>query len=299
MNSPDAISKVKVGYYPGCSLMSGAIDYQESVQAVSRAAGVELVEIPDWNCCGATAAHAVNHKLALSLPGRNLALAREAGLTVIAAPCAACYNRLQSVHKALTGDAELRKEIEGIIERPYDGGLRVINMIEFAEEFLLPRLPAAAGKLAGVKLAAYYGCLLVRPPKVMEFDDPEDPRSMDRVLAALGATAADWEYKVECCGGGHSLARTDIVLGLSSKILSGAREAGADGIVTACPMCHTNLDLRQLDIMRKEGLKTGMPVYYLSEVIGLAAGVDESALGIKRHFIPAGGLRARAGKAAV
>ena len=285
--------RIKIGYFPGCSLASGSVDYSESVEAVSAAARVDLVEIPDWNCCGATCAHSVNKMLALSLPARNLALAREAGLETLVVPCAGCYNRLALVHHALTNSPDTLAQVETIIERPYDGKMRIMNAIEYASEILLPRMNVKAGLLEGARFAPYYGCLLVRPPKVLAFDDPEDPVSMDVILRGLGADVVDWEYKVECCGGGHSLSRTDLVLPLASKILAAARESGADAIVTACPMCHTNLDLRQLDVKRVERLKDGMPVYYLTEVIGLAAGLDEKAIGVRRHFINATGLRAK------
>jgi len=292
-------AKLKVGYYPGCALTSGSIDYHESVVATSKAADVELVEISDWNCCGATAAHSVNKKLALALPARNLALAREAGLDTVFAPCAACYNRLMGTHKAITAAPEALAQVEGLIDRRYDGKLRILNALEYATEILLPRMKIAPEALKGLRFAPYYGCLLVRPPKVTEFDDAEDPHMMDDVLKALGGGVVDWEYKVECCGGGHSISRTDIVIRLSGKILAAARAAGAHAIVTACPMCHTNLDLRQLDVLRKEGARDGIPVYYLTEIIGLAAGLDERDLGIRRHFIEARGLleRARSGGA--
>jgi heterodisulfide reductase subunit B len=236
----------------------------------------------------------VNKKLSFALPARNLSIAREAGLTTVLAPCAACYNRLITTHRALTAAREALSEIEGIIERPYDGKLRILNALEYVSEVILPRLRIRADAFTGARFAPYYGCLLVRPPKVTEFDDAEDPTRMDDILRGLGAEVADWEYKVECCGGGHSLSRTDIVVGLAGKILAAAREAGADAIVTACPMCHTNLDLRQLDVMRLERRRDGMPVYYLTEIVGLAAGIDEKRLGIKRHFVEARGLVERA-----
>jgi heterodisulfide reductase subunit B2 len=288
----------RIGYFPGCSLSSGARDYSESVAAVSAAAGVTLAEVSDWNCCGATAAHATNKKLALALAARNLALAAADGLDTVMAPCAACYNRLASVNHELSENASLRAEIEEIIARKLSP-LRVMNALEYAAEVLLPSLSARLKPLTGLRLAPYYGCLLVRPPRVVGFDDAEDPRSMDDILKTLGAEPIDWEYKVECCGGGHSLSRTDIVLRLSKPIIHAAREAKADGIVTACPMCHSNLDMRQLDIMKIDGAATGVPIYYLTQIIGLAAGLDETALGIRRHFVPAEGLLAHVKKAAV
>jgi heterodisulfide reductase subunit B2 len=289
-------STERIGYFPGCSLASGARDYNESVLAVSAAAGVALVEVPDWNCCGATAAHAVNKQLSLALPARSLAIAADNGLTTIVAPCAACYNRLHSVNCELASNAAKRAEIEAVISRKLKGGIRVINALEYAREFLMPGLAGKLKPLAGYRLAPYYGCLLVRPPKVVRFDDSEDPKVMDEIISALGAEAVDWEYKVECCGGGHSLTRTDIVVNLSGAILKAAREAKADGIVTACPMCHSNLDMRQLNVMKREGWKTGVPVYYLTQVIGLAAGIEEGKLGIGRHFIPAQALVAKKAK---
>jgi heterodisulfide reductase subunit B len=295
---PEATTKTRIAYFPGCSLASGARDYSESVLAVSRAAGIDLVEIPDWTCCGATAAHATNRRLGLALPARNLALASAEGFSTIMAPCAACYNRLQSVNAALRDNASTRAEIEDIIERKVGEGVRVINALEYAAEFLMPALAARVKPLAGLRLAPYYGCLLVRPPKHMAFDDAEDPQSMDNVIKSLGAEVADWEFKVECCGGGHSLSRTDIVLRLSSAILDAARSAGAHAIVTACPMCHSNLDMRQMDILAAARSCAPVPIYYLTQIIGLATGLSDTDLGIHRHFIPAGALRDRAaGKA--
>lgn len=277
----------RMGFFPGCSLGAGGREYAESMRALSAASGIELVEVPDWNCCGASAAHAVNRKLALSLPARSLALAAEAGLEEVLAPCAACYNRLRSVSLELESDDALRSEISEIISRDLNAMPRVVNAVEFAAMLLEDGRARRKCDLAGLKVAPYYGCLLVRPPKATGFDDPENPVSMDEVLRELGAEVVDWQYKVECCGAGHSLSRTDIVVELSGKILAAALAAGADAIVTACPMCHSNLDMRQRKIMRRAGSGERIPIYYLSQLAGLAAGVDANRLGIDRHFVEA------------
>jgi heterodisulfide reductase subunit B len=136
-----------------------------------------------------------------------------------------------------------------------------------------------------LKIASYYGCLLVRPPKVLKFDDPEDPKSMDEIVKAIGAKPVEWEFKTNCCGGGFTLSRTDVVLKLTNDILEGAEEAGADAIAVACPMCHANLDMRQKKIEKEYNRKYSIPIIYISQLIGLALGLEHEQLGLKKHFV--------------
>ena len=213
---------MKLGYYPGCSLKGTSIEYKESVKAVCKAFDIELVEIPDWNCCGATAAHNLNKELSLSLPARILALAEREGLTDIVVPCAACYNRLSVVQYELNEHKDLRNRVIEIIEMPYKGTSTVLNVVQLIQKYMVDKLQYKLVKPFNYKAACYYGCLLVRPHNVLNFDRVENPQSMDDIIRQIGGTPIDWEYKVECCGAGMSVSRTDLVAKLSGKIIKDA-----------------------------------------------------------------------------
>lgn len=277
---------MKTGFYPGCSLNGSAREYNESLLALSKALGMELQEIPDWNCCGSTAAHNLNHELALALPTRILAAAETAGLDEVLAPCAACYSRLFVTRHELMQDDNLRKRVSTIIEREYKGSAKVINVVEF-----LQRIPEEKWK-TGVKfpfsrkVACYYGCMLVRPHKVLKFDRPEDPQSMDEIMKKIGAAPLDWAFKVECCGAGFSVSRTDTVARLSGQIIEDAVDRGAEAIIVACPMCHSNLDMRRPKIESYKQKKYDIPVIYITQAAAMALGVPVEQLGLHRHKVP-------------
>ena len=244
---------MKLGYYPGCSLEGTSADYGISVQKMADALGWELQEVEDWNCCGASAAHQTNHLLALALPARVLALAEEQGIKNLFAPCAACSHRLFQTNYELSRDAKLAAKINGIIEMNYKGAVRVFNLIQALQEFAGDLEGKIVRRFDGLKAACYYGCLLLRQPKVLKFDDPEQPRSMEDIAARLGFEPLDWPFKTECCGAGLSMSAKDAVVDLTHKILENAAYHGAKVIIVACPMCHSNLDLRQLDVNRRYG----------------------------------------------
>lgn len=277
----------RLGYYPGCSLEGTSSDYGISVRRMAAALGWELQEIEDWNCCGASAAHQTNHLLALSLPARVLALAERQGIAEILAPCALCSGRLICTGKVLADDPALAKEISGIIEMDYRGTVKVLNVIQAILQYALPGLEGKIRKkLTGARIAAYYGCLLVRQPKFVEFDDPEQPASMEKIISALGAEPVEWPFKTECCGAGLSMSHTEAVVDLTHKVLENARHHGAQIIAVACPMCHSNLDMRQIDVNRRYG-KYGIPVMFISQLVGLALGVPEKELALSKHFVRA------------
>lgn len=285
---------MKLGYYPGCALKGSSVEYDMSIRAMFPALGADLVEIQDWNCCGATAAHNTNHDLAVSLSLRNLALAEAQGLADVLAPCAACSSRLLFAHKAATKDEAGRKKYEEIVGLPYRGGVKTLNLIEAVRLVGTDALKAkVANPLTGVRVACYYGCLLVRPPKLVEFDDAESPTSMDEIVAALGAEPVDWEFKTECCGSGFSISRTDVVARLTREILRDAKAAGAELIVTACPMCQSNLDLRQLAVQSTYAEEYNVPTLFLSELVGVAMGMSRRSLGLNKHFIYAPALKVK------
>lgn len=277
---------MEIGYYPGCALHGSSNDYERSVRACLELLGVRLRELDDWICCGATAAHSLNHKLAVALPARNLALAERDGLQEMLAPCPMCSMELIKACQSVSRNAALRQEISEIVEMEVTGSTRVINLIQIFQQIGLKKVEQlAVRRLDEFKPACYYGCLLTRPPDALRFDDCEQPRSMETLLAALGAQPVDWNYKTECCGAGMTMANEATVLDLSHKILANAAAHGANCIVVACPMCHVNLDMKQADIERKYGVRHEMVVYYLSDLVGLALGLTEKKLGVNRHFV--------------
>jgi len=277
---------MKLGLYPGCSLKGGSREYKESVAALAEAFEIELYEIPDWNCCGATAAHNLNHDLSLSLPARIIALAEKEGLEEIVVPCAACYSRLSITVHELKNDENLRKKISEIIQIEYKGTIRILNIIQMIQKYIGKKIQGRIINPFNYKVACYYGCLLVRPHQILKFDRPEDPQTMDVLLKEIGATPIDWAYKVECCGAGMSVSRTDIVAMLSGKIMKDAIDRGAEAIIVICPMCHSNLDMRRPEINKYLCQKTDIPVIYISQAIGMAIGIDSLSLGLHRHFVP-------------
>ncbi len=280
------MEKLKYSYYPGCSLESTAKEYDQSMRAAAKMLGVELVELPDWSCCGASSGHCTNHQLSLALPARNLALAEKEGLD-LAVACAACFLRFKQTNHELRADDTLREEIEKIIGMHYRGSVEVRHLLEiFCREVGLEEIQRRVQKpLNGLKLAAYYGCYLVRPPEITQFDDPENPRLMDDLLNALGGEAVDWSHKVECCGGNLLLSRADIVSKLVGDICQAASGAGASAIVTACPLCQANLDTRQPGPQK-------MPILHFSELLGLALGVKGQTVKSwwKRHINSPGSI---------
>jgi heterodisulfide reductase subunit B len=278
-----------IGYYPGCALHGTSNDYEQSARACLEALGVGLKEVNDWICCGATAAHSINHRLSVALPARNLALAERDGFGEVLAPCPMCSMELLKASDLMKSDGKLRQEMGRIVELDFNGRTEVLNLIQAFQKVGLDSIKAAVKRpLEGLKAACYYGCLLTRPPETLRFDDCERPSSMEAVVAALGGSAVEWNYKTECCGAGMTLANTDIVLELSHKILTNAAAHGANCVVVACPMCHVNLDMKQADIEKRYGVRHGMTIYYLSDLVGRALGLSDEALGIDRHFVYGG-----------
>jgi heterodisulfide reductase subunit B len=266
---------MKVSYYPGCSLEGTAADYAASIAGVAPLLGLELAELEDWNCCGASAAHSLNHQLAIELPSRNLALAQTAGRDVVV-PCALGFNRLTAAEKAL--------------ERPGEGQLGSIKIWDLLD-FLTQKawLAALSRKvvrpLAGLRVVGYYGCLASRPPKISDKEDWENPQNLERLLTVLGAEPLDWSYKTDCCGAGLAVARPDLIDTLVSRLYDRALRAGADCFVVSCQMCQANLDLTQTRISKKLGKDYYLPVFYFTELIGLALGHPEVKKWLAGHLV--------------
>ena len=273
-------------YYPGCSLHASAKEYDESTQRLFRALRIGLQEVPDWFCCGATPAHNVDELLSLSLCAKNLELAN----TIpgdLAVACAACFSRLKTTQHKLAEDPEKRRQVEFAIDAPVTEGKAVKHLLEIlARDFGLERLEAAVTKpLAGLKVACYYGCLLTRPPDVPQLDCVEAPTIMEKVIAATGAQTVDWSHRLECCGANFTLSRPGVVLKLSAGILAAARDAGADCIMVACPLCHGNLDIRQKAIEEESGEHFNLPIFYMTQLLGLAVGVRPNKLGLDSMIV--------------
>ncbi len=270
---------MEYAYYPGCSLHSTGLEYGLSTQAVFAHLGMKLIELSGWNCCGASSAHIMSHTLAVALPARNLALAQAIGHDVVA-PCAACFNRMKSADYYLKTDPVLRAEIEALVGFKYTGEVAVRPVLAVLYE---DYGPAQIGRqvhksLTGLKVVPYYGCLLVRPPQVTQFDDPDNPQVMAALLRAVGAEVLPWSYATECCGASLSLSRADVVQALVGRLAERAREAGAEAFVTACPLCQVNLEMRQLQ-------EPKLPAFYITELLGLAFGLPEAEGWWQKHLI--------------
>ncbi|MDR2171376.1 MAG: CoB--CoM heterodisulfide reductase iron-sulfur subunit B family protein [Planctomycetaceae bacterium] len=276
-----------VGYYPGCALHGSSFDYERSVHSCMGVLDVGLRELDDWICCGATAAHNINKKLAAALPARNLAIAERDGLDMVLAPCPMCSMELIKVSNLVKADEVVRRELSDIVEDEVTGKTEVINLIQIFQRIGYDNIKSKITKrLEGYKPACYYGCLLTRPPKELNFDDCEQPTSMENLLRELGAEPVDeWNYKTECCGAGLTLADDSVIIDLTYKILANAKKNGANCMVVACPMCHVNLDMKQSTIEKIKKDKIDLPVYYLSDLVGVALGISEEELCVNKHFV--------------
>lgn len=276
---------MKYGYYPGCSLHSTGVEYDESFRAVAGRLGIELEELRDWTCCGSAPAHVSSHLLSIALPLRNLILAEEQGYSEIAVPCAACFSRFKKAIHETGEDAELAADVEYVIGKKFEGTVTPRHPLESLTPMLDKIAAEATTPLPDMRVACYYGCLLVRPPEVMGFDECEYPMSMDNVLRAAGIETIDWGSKTDCCGASLALSETDIVLDLTREILEEAKGVGADAIAVACSLCHVNLDTRQPEVEAKFETEYGIPIFYFTQLLGLALGLGSEDLGLKRHFV--------------
>lgn len=274
----------KYAYYPGCSLHSTGSEYDMSFRAVCKKAGIDIEEIKGWVCCGTSPAHCSSKLLSLALPYENLCLAEKMGAADVVAPCAACFARLRTAMYEAQEDPEVAKQISEALDKPLPKSMNVLNPLQiFNEKEGLA--DAVTKELPGLNVVCYYGCLITRPAKVMQFDECEYPMTMDELLRSMGIATLDWSYKTECCGGALAMTRTDVVLKLTRDIFEEARAVGANAIAVACPLCHVNLDTRQEEVEQEYGVKYGLPVFYFTELMALAMGVPSEELGLKKHFV--------------
>jgi heterodisulfide reductase subunit B len=277
---------MKYAYYPGCSAESTARDQYMSVKEVADALKIELIEIKGWTCCGSTPAHHTDRLLSIALPAANLLMAKKMGMVMVVF-CAACYNRMKVANHEIITNPAVRKEVAETLGEDYDGSVKVLHFVEvLIKEIGITKLQNAfTHTLDGLKVANYYGCLLVRPKGVTNFDDAENPTIMDKLINIMGGEGLNWPHKVECCGGGFALTRTDIVLELSNSILDMAKDSGAQCVSVACPMCQVNLDLRQSDINKTKNKNHNMPVVYITQLVGLCLGIPAEKLGMEKCVV--------------
>lgn len=268
----------EISYYPGCSLHGTAKEYDESIRGVSELLGLQLRELEDWTCCGASSAHCTDEALAIDLAARNLAIAEKTQRELLI-PCVACYSRFKAAEKEV-------KEHPKKMTFAYRGSVPIRYSLDFfCDQPILEEVKKKRTKpLKGLKVVCYYGCLTVRPPQLTGIKRYEDPDHMDRLMEILGAEPIPWSYKADCCGASLVMTRTDIVRRLSGKILSMAKEAEADCLVTGCPMCHANLDTRQDELGKEVGDQFNIPILYFSELMGLAMGHKEAKKWLGHHI---------------
>lgn len=280
---------MKYSYYPGCAQHGTAVDYRMSVDAVFRRLGIELEEIKNWNCCGAL--HVPDKTTRVALSARTLASAK--GLDM-ATPCNLCYSNLMRTQKALE-DSSLRNRINEALTAKYDGNTKPKHLLEvIVKDLGLSKLAEQVKLPLKIKAAPYYGCLLTRPEN--KFDSPENPKSLDNLIASLGAEPVKYYYKTKCCGGPILLTNEELALSLAKDILVMAKDSGADCIVVTCPMCHLQLDAKQRAVESKYDIKLEMPVIYFTQLIGLAMGFPKGELGLDKHLVTTDRLIAKIGK---
>lgn len=281
---------MKYAYYPGCSLEKTQRGYDESVKAVFKALDQELVEIDDWNCCGATMYMSIQETVALAVSARNLALAERMAMDIMA-PCSSCFTVLYKTNRILNQVPEMFKSVNealGEASLSYSGKTKVrhpldILMNDVGIDAILKKVKR---NLNGLKIAPYYGCQIVRPDKT--FDDREDPILMDRLFRKCGGEIVYYPMKVRCCGGMLMTTFEETALKLNRDLLECAVVNGADVIVTTCPLCHMNLEAYQDKINSTFGTNISIPILYFTQLLGIALGIKEKTIGLDSGFIPLG-----------
>ncbi|MCF6186733.1 MAG: CoB--CoM heterodisulfide reductase iron-sulfur subunit B family protein [Desulfobulbaceae bacterium] len=270
-----------LAYYPGCSLYQSAKLYNHQTNLVFERLGLHLQELDDWSCCGATSAGKINDFMAIALPARNLGIAEATNLPELVIPCAACYSRTKVAQKQLQDNPLLQNEINLELSRQTFGNIKVSSILEVlwreinGERF--ESIPLT--KIEGLKAACYYGCMYTRFPYDVEVtDNVENPQAMENVLKAIGVPTLDWNHKTLCCGASSVVYNTEAALDLMAKIMKDALARGANCLVVTCPMCQMNMESQQEKYCRKHGIKERMPVYFITELLGLAFGISREEI---------------------
>ncbi|QTA80864.1 Cysteine-rich domain-containing protein [Desulfonema limicola] len=279
---------MEIAYYPGCSLQQSSSLYDHQTRMIFSRLGVELKEIEDWNCCGATSAGKVDDFLAVVMPARNIGIAESAGFTEMVIPCSACYSRTIVAQKRMQDNPELRDEINSGLTAKIKGSIRISTIMEVFLNHVSPDLikQKLTHKFRGLKPVCYYGCMQTRfPYNVPASDNVENPQAMETLLKLFGIRALDWNYKTYCCGASAAVNDPDTALNLMAKIMKEAAARGANCFVTTCPMCQMNLDANQEAFCKKHDIKERLPVYFITELAGAAFGISPEDMQVDRHFI--------------
>jgi heterodisulfide reductase subunit B len=274
-------------YFPGCSLKSTAVAYDVSVRAISASLGIELIELEDWNCCGTTAYSSIDRLESIAIPCRNLALAEKKGLDLVT-PCTACYRTFERVNSHLRIYPFLKPKLDRVLAAAgleYHGKVKVRHLVDVLlnDVGVKDIASKAVSPLQGLKVAIYYGCLLVRPRVAL--DDPENPQSLDGLLESLGAEVVPFPDKARCCGGSLVISNVGLALSLIAQILESAHSNGAECIVTVCPLCQLNLDAYQGMVNSRFGTRYKLPIVFLSQLLGTAFGIEPRTLGFERSIV--------------
>ncbi len=274
-------------YFPGCSAEATAYALGLSTLTATKALDIDLIELEDWTCCGSTPYSGIDEVEAACVAARNLALAEKTGLD-LATPCNACYITLNKANSSLKEHPGLKARVDEALaaaKLEYRGGVRVRHVVEVLFNDITPEVVASRVKrsLSGLKVAPYYGCQLTRPG--FGFDDPEFPNSLDRLIASLGAEAVPFPLKARCCGGSLIISEEDMALGLIRKLLESASENGAQCIATICPLCQTNLDAYQSRVNSKFKTNFGLPILFLTQLMGVSFGLEPKSLGLEKNIV--------------
>ncbi len=279
----------KYAYFPGCSLEKMALSYHKSSLETTRALGVELEELEDWNCCGATTYFQFDEVLANTLVARNLAMAEKQGLDFVA-PCSACYKNSYFTNTYMKEDAALSKKINAVLEidnLQLSGNLKVHHLIDvFVDEVGTEEIKdKVVNPLTELKVAPYYGCQIIRPRKNDE--NVEDPHFFEEILTAIGADAVNFAYKTRCCGGSLLITNRPAALDMIRILLQNILRSGADIVATACPLCQVNLEVYQTQVNEEFGTDFDIPVLYFTQLMGVALGIAPKKLGIGSELVSA------------
>lgn len=273
-------------YFPGCSATGSAKALGQSVEAVAGPLGLELKELEDWTCCGSTPYGSLDEDESVVVAARNLALADKTGLDTVT-PCSSCFTTLNKAyihlkeHEAFMSKVNQALAVAGL---EFKGNSKVRLLAEVIYHDVTPEELAKKVKknLNGLKVASFYGCQMVRP---YGFENPESPVSLDKIVESMGGTAVDFPMKNRCCGGSLIITEEALALGMMRKIFANAMENGAECIITPCPLCQTNLDAYQASVNGKFGTNFNLPVLFVTQLIGLALGIDTLSLGLNTNIV--------------
>jgi heterodisulfide reductase subunit B2 len=268
-----------LAFYPGCALQSMTWDYRESIKIVAAFLDLQLLELENWTCCGATAAHSLDEHMSILLPGQNLASAEALGRD-LAVACPMCFKRLSYCRHMLQ-----QKRVADPWSLKLDRAIYDLARLLGSEPMLEDIRRRVARPLEGLRVVSYYGCQGVRPPKITGHEDYENPQHLDRLVAAVGGTAVDWSFKSTCCGASMGIPKKEIGLALVGKLLTQAHASGAQAIVVCCPLCQSNLDLYQPELAERNGWDWQLPILYYTELLGIAFDLKAIRPGLKSHLV--------------